>query len=112
MDRTEYLKAARDNASDTASAIHEEELLLPASQIGPLFVKRTELEEAAAAYQAELIVIEAKHVTVGRPDQADKDRMAALRNRVRDATQGNLAASALITLAGDVLDVIEKIRAV
>ena len=112
MDRTEYLEAARDNASDTALALHVRALKLPPSRSEPLMDERAKLLEEAAIYQSQLIVIDAQHVTVGRPDQTDKDRMAELRNRVRDATKANLTVSALITLAGDVLDVIDDIRAV
>ena len=112
MNRAEYLEAARDNASDTAFSIRRKERKLPFSQRGRLRAKRMKLLDDAAEYQSQLIVIDARHATVGRPNAADKNRMATLRNSVRVSMKANLGASALIALAGDVLDVIEDIRAV
>jgi len=111
-ERKTYLVYARDNATDLAFSIRRKELKLPPSKRRPLRMKRMKLLDEAAKYQAELIEIEARHVAVGRPSEADKSRMATLRNKVRASTSANLAVSALFSLADEVLGKIEEIRAV
>ena len=113
MDRTEYLKTARDNAIEMAAAVELAEREAETEEDAlELEGKADELHEEAERYQSELTLIDARHAEVGRPDDNDRTRMANLRDRVRRATQDNLSATATIALANEVLGVIEEVRGV